>query len=344
MLPKVSCIIMPLLLFTGLVHAGEEPYWKEYNNNFITKDGRIIDYSQDQSSHSEGQGYGMLLSVAFNDRATFDRLWLWTRTNIGARRDNLFAWHWGKRHGTHWGVIDYNNATDGDVLIAYALLKASERWPESDYKGMALNIIRDIRGMLSIEHNGHTFLLPSYFGFAEKDAVISNPSYLIFPAFRKFSTLDDPSFWNKIYKDGQYLVSSSCFGMMCLPADWVKLTGSDISVYTEKSSLLGDEAVRVFLYISTDSQVHIPKGLEKMLELYQKLGYMPLWIDVEKDSISLKPAPAGYYAIYALAAKKIGNDLLSKRLFKEAKERLSLEKNDYYSFSLYLLSTVEDAL
>lgn len=318
--------------------------WEEYKSNFITKDGRVKDYSQNQISHSEGQGYGMRLAVIYNDKATFEKLWYWTKSNLKLRLDNLFAWQWGKRPNGEWNVVDYNNATDGDILIAYALLKADERWHDNNYKNEALKIIGDIRKNLAINWQDRTFLLPSYYGFVKENGFVLNPSYLIFPAFRYFAQEDDKSFWEKIYKDSLYLIGQACFGKLCLPSDWVILTDSRIAVFTERNSIFGNEAVRVLLYLSSEKPPQFPKGVEKILDMYKRIGYFPLWVDLEKDSFSLQPSPAGYYAIYALAAKRLGDNVLSKKLFNEAREKLSSEKNDYYSFSLYLLATSEDIL
>ena len=47
--------------------------WEHYKKTFISNDGRVIDYYQEQCSHSEGQGYGMLLAVRHNDKETFSQ-------------------------------------------------------------------------------------------------------------------------------------------------------------------------------------------------------------------------------------------------------------------------------
>ncbi len=332
------------VLFYSLAYGEDVSLWEKYKSTFISKDGRVIDYYQSQVSHSESQGYGMNLSVMYNDRAAFDSLWQWTKNNLKVRSDNLFAWQWGKRSNEQWGVIDYNNATDGDILIAYALLKASNKWHENNYKNEALKIIEDIKDKLSVNRDGYTFLLPSYYGFIKDGGLILNPSYLIFPAYRHFAQEHDRPFWEKIYKDSMYLLAKNCFGRLCLPADWIVLTDKRISIFTEKSALFGSEAIRVFLYLSSEKSPRFPRGVEKILDIYNTLGYIPLWVNLEQDSFSLEHAMAGYYAVYAFAAKRLGDEALSKRLFKEAQEKLKKEKNSYYSFSLYLLTNSGDTL
>lgn len=330
----------------GGKQAEEASLWDQYKSNFI-QDGRVIDYYQAQSSHSEGQGYGMLLAVTHNDRAAFDQMWNWTRSNLKVRPDNLYAWKWGKRPNNRWEVIDYNNATDGDMLIAYALLKASEKWNESKYKTEALKTVESVRKNLSVVWKDKTLLLPSYYGFAKELGFVLNPSYLVFPAFKQFAQADDKAFWEKVYKDSLELLNQATFGKLALPADWIMVSSdSRITIYDGESRnpYFSYEAIRTILHLSSDAKPQYPEGVEKMLAIYKKLGYLPLWVDLERDSMSLKVSPGGYYAVYGLAAKKKGEGELAKQLFKEGREKLTGEKSDYYSFSLYLLANSEAIL
>jgi len=123
-----------------------------------------------------------------------------------------------------------------------------------------------------------------------------------------------------------------------MPADWVMLDGKDVSICYERKPYFGYEAIRVFLYLSWEENPQFPEGLEKMLDIYNKLGFIPLWVDLANDSISLQNSPPGFYAVFARAAERIGEKMLSKKLFKEAGERLMYDKKDYYSFCLYLLA------
>lgn len=339
---KLSCIVICVFFMLGMCKMtyGRQPaVWEAFKTNFIGQDGRVVDYYNGRVSHSEGQGYGMLLAVKYDDKAVFDKLWQWTQDNIAVRNDHLFAWKWGERTSGVWGVVDYNNATDGDILIAYALIKADEEWPNNNYKNTALKIIKSVRENLAVEWNGHQLLLPGYHGFIrENDRFIVNPSYVIFSAYRAFAKVDAEAFWQKVYKDSMLLVAKSCFGSLKMPADWVMLEGRDIAVCNERKPYFGYEAIRVFLYLSWEENPPFPEGLAKMLDIYNKLGFIPLWVDVANDSISLQNAPPGFYAVFARAAEKMGEKTLSKKLFKEASERLAYDKKDYYSYCLYLLA------
>lgn len=331
--------LLVVLFAANVAYGQDQSLWKEYKAIFIAKDGRTIDYYQDKISHSESQGYAMLLAVAYNDAVTFEKLWRWTKNNLRVRNDSLFAWSWGKRPNGQWQVIEYNNATDGDILIASSLLKAAEKWPsKNNFKKEGLKIIKSIRKNLAVERFGHTFLLPGYYGFTRGDSVILNLSYLIFPAFRYFEEKEEKVFWEKIRKDASFLMSQSLFGKLHLPADWIIFKETGVSIFPEKKAYFGYEAIRVFLYLSWEEKPQFPEGLKAILNIYKKHGYFPRWVDLKKNSFSLKPASAGSYAIYALASRKIGEKRLSKKIFKEARKKLSKEKKNYYSFSLFLLA------
>ena len=73
---------------------------------------------------------------------TFDRIWGWTRANLMVRDDALLAWRWepGKRPA----VADMNNASDGDILVAWALAEAGEFWGDMSYRTAARRIAVEI--------------------------------------------------------------------------------------------------------------------------------------------------------------------------------------------------------
>jgi endoglucanase len=330
-------------VLTPVAFAQDTSLWERYKTNFVNEDGRVVDYYQGLISHSEGQGYGMQLSVKYGDRATFEKIWNWTKNNLQVRADHLSAWQWGQRPNKEWNVIDYNNATDGDILIAHALLKANEKWHDTRYKGEALKIIQDIRMHLSVTWQERTFLLPGYYGFEKENGFVVNPSHVILPAFRFFAQADQKSFWEKIAADGLFLLERSCFGTFSLPADWVLVKDGRISVYPGRNPYYGSDAIRILLHLSSEKTPPYPPGIGAMLDIYKKTGYIPLWADVDKDSLSLQSASAGYYAVYALYAKRRGDDRVSEQLLKEAREKLKDDNKAYYSFSLYLLATDEDS-
>ena len=70
---------------------------------------------------SEGIGYGLLLSAYNNDQATFAGIWKFAKRNLN--QYGLMPW----LYDSSSKVVDANNATDGDMDAALALIVASKR-------------------------------------------------------------------------------------------------------------------------------------------------------------------------------------------------------------------------
>lgn len=199
-------------------------YWQAYKDSFLREDGRIVDDANGDISHSEGQGYGMLLAVEFDDPAAFARLWDFTRTQLMVRDDGLAAWKWDPNSTPH--VTDVNNATDGDILIAWALAAAAARWNKPDYLTSAQHIARAIADHMVIDVDGAAMILPGGSGFTaadRPDGPVVNPSYWVFGAFPAFGVLTPDRNWGAVTAAGKTLLARARFSSWQLPSDWVSL-------------------------------------------------------------------------------------------------------------------------
>lgn len=129
-------VVLSIMTLLTAVSAGRTASippeaWSAYKSAFLDPGGRIMDTGNGNISHSEGQGYGMWLAVLSDSLADFELIWSFTRTELLVRDDGLSAWKWDPRTRPH--VTDINNATDGDILIAYALALAAGQWNRQDY-------------------------------------------------------------------------------------------------------------------------------------------------------------------------------------------------------------------
>lgn len=329
----ITLIIMPVLCSA----AG----FSEFANEFISADGRVIDRQNGNISHSEGQGYAMLLSVKANNRATFDRIYLWTVKNMQIRHgDSLFAWRYGQNESGDWTITDTNNATDGDVIIAYALLLAGDAWKDKKYVHDAQKIISDIRVKLSAHKNGLTYILPGEYGFNAEGKDALNPSYIILSAYKRFKDADDADFWAKAEHDGNKIINFCTGKYIDMPRDWISVSEDGLSDNKEKGVTFGFDAVRCLLYGSWSKTLADIPGLPPYLNLVKRLHMMPMTVDMSTETMSVYDAPAGFYAVVARAFKETG-DLASYKYFKqEADKRILNDKNNYYSYALYLLSEI----
>ena len=153
------------------------------------------------------------------------------------------------------------------MLIAFALLKAADRWGDRAYAKEALPIAQSVRKNLAANLHGRILILPSYYGFIKKDAIVFNPSYLILPAFRALAKVDDKAFWDKVWEDSVYFISKSLFGLYGLPADWaVATTDKGVIPYSEKSVYFGYDAVRTLLHLAGEGGAEAsPNGVREAL-------------------------------------------------------------------------------
>ncbi|HLQ88542.1 MAG TPA: glycosyl hydrolase family 8 [Xanthobacteraceae bacterium] len=229
----------------------QNPIWKSYRSRFVTESGRVVDTANAQISHSEGQGYGMLLAVAAMDRDAFERIWGWTRANLMVRDDQLVAWAWDP--ATRPGVADLNNATDGDILIAWALVEAAEAWKDRAYAVAARRIAVEVgRKLIILQSDEGMLLLPGASGYSAEDrsdGPVVNLSYYIFPAFQRLH-LAAPEFnWAKLSQDGLKLINRARFGKVALPVEWTALRGGQPAAAAGFPAVFGYNAIRIPLYM-----------------------------------------------------------------------------------------------
>ena len=315
--------------------------WESYKERFLSEDGRIIDRANRQISHSEGQGYGLILALSAGDRPTFEKILEWTRNNLQVRgKDRLLAWSWGQRPNGQWDVLDFNNATDADLLVAYALMEASERWNEPSFRSAAMSLVQDIKKHLLVDHKGMPILLPGYYGFDKEHGLVVNLSYYVYPALEVLSRADDQSLWQRVIRGGLGLLQKAARTPWNLPPDWILIRSDGIEVYGERSSRFGYEAIRIPLYLAWAGHKEALTAWSDVLNWFDKTGTLPLWVDVVDPAVSVAEAPGGFYAVWAAVADRMDRPKTAKALWDRAQEKILQEKNDYYSSTLYLLSLI----
>ena len=226
--------------------------WRAYKARFITEQGRVVDTGNGSISHSEGQGYGLLLAVAAKDRDAFDRIWGWTRANLMVRGDALLAWRWepDKRPA----VADMNNASDGDLLVAWGLLEADRAWNDVAYRIAARRIAVEVGRKLVLPRTPHgPLLLPAISGFAAEDrpdGPTVNLSYWIFPAFERLPAVAPEIDWGALSRSGRELLERSRFGAQKLPVEWTALDKSEPQVAAGFAATFAYNAIRIPLYLA----------------------------------------------------------------------------------------------
>ncbi len=278
--------------------------WRAYKARFVTAQGRVVDTANGLVSHSEGQGYGMLLAVAADDRATFERIWGWTRANLFIRNDELAAWRWepDKRPA----VADVNNASDGDLLIAWALVEAAAAWPDPAYRVAARRMALDIgRKLVLFNTPMGSLLLPGASGFAAEDRAdgpVLNLSYYVFPAFARLPLVAPEFDWNSLVTTGLRLIEAAQFGPAKLPSDWVTFKSGNPQPAAGFPAAFSYNAIRIPLYLAW-AGFDQPRYHSSFLQVWGKRGArgFPL-VDLAKGQASAWAEEASYEGIPALSA------------------------------------------
>jgi len=275
--------------------------WEAFKSLYVSPDGRVVDTANQDSSHSEGQGWGLILAEAFDDEASFNRILGWTRRELRRPFDNLHAWAW--RPGRPLPVEDTNNATDGDVFIAWALARAARRWQRPELHELAQAITRDLHQACVRGVKGRMVLLPASFGFEHADHVVVNPSYYVFPAFGELARLMPEGQWKRVREDGLQILREARFGRWGLPADWVRISRGEEQITPAPgwAPRFSYDAVRVPLYLAWDglSQEPAARAADRFWSA-QHGPYIPAWTEFASNAVAPYQADTGMQAIARL--------------------------------------------
>lgn len=146
------------------------PIYESWHELYVVKycDGAYVNsgtLDQKKIAISESQGYGMLITVlaASKQEANqkeFDALLDYYKQHTISDINHLMAWKQVYTSGEMLtDTANNTNATDGDLDIAYALLKADKLWGSQgnhNYRGIANDLMRDL---LNYNYSVHNQLL-----------------------------------------------------------------------------------------------------------------------------------------------------------------------------------------
>ena len=151
----------------------------------LTSNKQFKDSSGQPGMVSEGLGYGMLLAAYNNDEATFAGVWKFTKRNLNDK--GLIPW----LYDSNSRVVNANNATDGDLDVALALIVAYERGWNDSYKQAAVDLIDNLMTYTVRDDN---IITPG--AVNPKDVI--NSSYIMPGHFKVFATFTGNNRWNKV--------------------------------------------------------------------------------------------------------------------------------------------------
>ncbi|MBJ3815823.1 endoglucanase [Shimwellia pseudoproteus] len=330
MLPRA--LLLLTLLMTALfspVSWGETVDWPHFKVRFLMPDGRIVDSGNHNISHTEGQGFGMLFALQANDKPAFDAIWNWTRDNLRNPQNGLFYWQFNPVASDP--VADKNNATDGDTLIAWALMQAADKWREPGYQQASDAIQAALIKSMVINYAGYTVMLPGEKGFKRQNGIVLNPSYFVLPAWQDFARHTHLAVWQKLIADSQRLLAKMQFGSPHLPSDWVYLSAqgntSPAKAWPARSSY---DAIRVPLYLWWADPANSNLAVWHQWWSQTDREHTPAWVDVSNNQRAPYMMAGGLLAVRDLVMEDAS---LSGDVAVTAGD-------DYYSASLKLLVAI----
>lgn len=312
--------------------------WDLYKQQFVKPDGRVIDNVNGSISHSESQGYGMVLAVAANDRAAFKKIWGFTKKRLYVRKDGLAAWLFKPNEDDTGGEItDMNNATDGDLLIAWALAEAAVAGYGDQYMIDAIDIVTAMQPMFTQDKNFGMLMAPGAQGFSAEERggyPVVNLSYWVFPAFDRLSKLLPRPTWAALHRSGQRLLPLTVRNRARLPADWtaLDLKRRRAAAAPGFANEYSYNNIRVPLYLAWSANTH--NGLLKAaFEHWMIRPGALVTVNVATNQPVDQLSDIGYAAIRALYLCATRKQKIPTTLFT------TLDVN-YYPATLQLLSLV----
>lgn len=304
------------LLASSDLSRAAAPLWQAWKTAYLQADGRVVDGLQRNASHSEGQGYGALLATEFEDQDAFVRIVQWSEQNLSIRGDGLLAWRF--LPGEANPVPDLNNASDGDLFYAWALMRASVRFSNRDYLRRAQEIAQALVAQCIVASpagDGLTIFLPGAQGFAHDNRVVFNPSYVMPLAMRELANATGVVELAQTAQHAEAILSQLAESGPV--PDWVQVSAAGLGPASGYSESAGYEAMRVPLYLVWSGLNRHP-AVTQMLRVYDRTVSpgvpVPTRIDPASGAVLEASNDPGYRALAALvscagAAGQVGSDM-----------------------------------
>lgn len=273
--------------------------WGTFREQFVEASGRVVDTGQRGISHSEGQGYALLFAVHYDDRRTFEQVWQWTARNLQVRDDALLAWRWDPQKSA---VTDRNNAADGDLLVAWALARAGQKWKVPDYTAAARRIAQDVRNKLLRKVAHGLVLVPGVDGFEKPEGMTVNLSYWVFPAMPELARVDPAPEWDELAATGIAMLGYSRFGRWGLPPDWLKL-GELVVPGGNPPQRFGYDAVRIpvhLVWARRDNET-LMRPYKAFWSHFEGAKVLPAFTNLGDDSVDTHGGGQGIRAVAQMA-------------------------------------------
>lgn len=232
--------------------------WEDWKENYLSKSGslRVISVDKDNTT-SEGMGFGLLLSVYFNEKTTFDNLYGYVK--VCSNANGLM--NWKTKDGQ---IVGAGTDTGADENIALALIFANSMWGSNG----DVNYANEARTLLD---NIHTHSITS--NYINPGDSFDSPKFLsqVAPGWYDiFEDFSGQNFWS-IVKEKEYsLVLQATNPSTGLFPDRCIIGGASLG------SEFGYEAIQLIFRMAVSyswyGDANAKNYLSKMLVFFNNIG------------------------------------------------------------------------
>jgi endo-1,4-beta-D-glucanase Y len=188
-------------------------------HRYLGTDGRVVRTDQGGDTVSEGQAYALLLSVATGQATEFASAWHWEQAHLQLP-NGLFAYHW-----SNGAVVSNQPATDADLMTAWALILAGQRFADPSYTTAGQAVAAAVLTNETVTVGGALELAAG--PWAVTSPVVVNPSYLAPEAMAALATATGDPRWSALATSSTDLTSGlTGFTPVHLLPDWVVMAST----------------------------------------------------------------------------------------------------------------------
>jgi endoglucanase len=188
----------------------------DFLDRYVDDDGRVVRHDQGGDTVSEGQSYALLLAQVAGDDEMFGRVWRWTASHL-QRPDGLLA-----SHADSERVLDRSPASDGDLVTAWALVRAS-----GELRREGRRIASAVLEHETVAPPGPALLAAGPWATGQPASL--NPSYWALGAFAALAEESGDARWEELAAASLSATRTLTDAGRLLPPDWARADGAAIS-------------------------------------------------------------------------------------------------------------------
>lgn len=227
------------------------------------------DTNQATTTLSEAHGYGMLLAVIYpttTNHRLFERYYHYY-LNHRSRQTQLMAW---RQNRNHTSVTNTYSATDGDIMIAAALIIAAKQWHEVKFAHQAQKLLTSI---YRYEFN-HTTNLPTLGNWVKANSPLAyrvRTSDLMPQFFQLFYRFSHHRYWQtSAHNSLQCLKQLASYHSSGLIGEFAQVKFTHHLTSHPLSPAYGYSAARIPLNLASYPSKNAQAVITKMLTFFSK--------------------------------------------------------------------------